>query len=676
MPTCFLQALPLTNPLQVAPQPQQNLRPLGELTCVYLFVSHQRVPQLELPITLSYESNGKRYPMRKLAYRYTMTGEVCPFDIYTLPALLSLGSLSADLKKLALSVMAAPASSATGTAAAGAAGTAATRRTVPTLPLEVSLAGEGQSLGTVDFVLVDSDKSSTNHEDYYFKYLERWLSFFDYIISFNEVGLFASQQMVRFADINALLDQYCGSSEQPSRSRILAIAEKASAPLMRLNTKLRKNLINTRKLMPVERVNAMDGKCLEYLLRLEGNSIKEKAQKNKMRILGLTKEETYNLLENRVLKDFLVRCSQKSAQYLLDIKEQSRNKSQLSHSQVERQMKVFKQRCQDLAFKSPLESVPRQSSLPKPNFVLQKDPDYKKIWQMYLDLLHEKRDLDKNLYCQQYLFQDICDLMVNAALCSLCTDKELTASFAFEMKTISKSFVVIEREQLNGHRMRSGCNAGPFFIEGKQASYSLEVISFGSERYQKLHMLCSQTGLKAHALNAPSYLLLEPVLKLGELHQVRPSAHPIVLVPLYSMHALVGAQSDLARLENMLNKSLPRGPAPSAPPLQRITQSGMRGLKELRSRVQLFPCTIVSATQHLELECMSLSPMGLTRRALTESSLKLAAQWASQSTIERSTHPLYFVSALSVRPDDWPHSLLNLKLMISAIINDLTHSES
>lgn len=761
MMTYFLSALPLYADLENrAASRAQSLRPLGELTCVYLFARHVSSPKIELPVTLSYEHHGESFKVNKFAYRYTIAEQDSPFDVYTLPALISINSLSIGLKKLAYEAMSkaataiaatAPSSSsapaatgaipsaipsaipmasaipaaipgvadsATATATAStsdADDTAATSaivtgagRAVPSLRLRVSV--EGEFLGEVDFVLVDSDSKSPNFEEYYFKYLERWLSFFDYLINYNHVGLYSSQNILRFAYLNNLLNQYCGSAEQPSRSRILAIAERASAPLSRIANKLRKSLINTRKLMPVERVNAMDGKCLEYLLRLEGDTLKEKAQKNKMRILGLTKEETYNLLENRVLKDFLVRCSNKSTQYLLDIKEQSRNNPQLSNSLIEKQMKIFKQRCLDLATKSPLEIVPRQGSLPKPNFVLQKDPDYKKIWKMYLDLIHEKRDLDKNLYCQQYLFQDICDLLTNAALCSLCEDDELTQCFSLKVKTIAKSFAFIEREQINGHRLRSGCNAGPFLISSPQGSFSLEVLSFGSQRRDPLQALKGYEGV-VQTLGAPSYLLIQPVLTLGQLHQEK-RVNKVALVPLYSLHALLSDKTVLEQLvreqSNELLKLKSLDGFKSAP---RVA-SGVKVLSQAPSRnvgifvdddfssattsyfsnqqrshprcevkVQLYPCTLVSCTRHYALQESYLfrsqeQDSYLKNEIVSISDVLLGHTLESAGLKVHELCPACFVSALSVRPDEWLHGLHSIKLMLLSILNKIACHEN
>ena len=283
----------------------------GAVTCAYLMLPPATLGQSnsgELPLTLCYEQDGQSYQFKKNAFIYAYAGADLNIAIYTLPSLIAVSSLPYKLQKSMQQTLltAEPAQS-------------SSTSTSVTLPL--SILYDGQSIGTIDFVLVSTDKDVPNSEEHYFQYLERWLAFFDYLINYNQTSDFSDVRMVRFADLNRLIRQYCDNDEKISRSRILAIAEKASEPLSRIASKLRKSLINTRKLLPVERINAMDGKCLEYLLRLEGDTLREKAQKNKMRFLGLAKEETYNLLENRVLKDFLERCITKSTQYIIEIQD-------------------------------------------------------------------------------------------------------------------------------------------------------------------------------------------------------------------------------------------------------------------------------------------------------------------------------------------------------------------
>ena len=670
----------------------------GAVTCAYLMLPTANRAQsnsFELPLTLCYEQDGHSYQFKKKAFIYAYAGEELNIAIYTLPSLIAVSSLPYNLQKIVQQTLLTAEQSTPNTTSG------------PQCTLPLSVLYGGQSIGNIDFVLVSSDKNAPNSEEHYFQYLERWLAFFDYIINYNQTSDFSDVQMVRFANINELIYQYCGNDEQISRSRILAIAEKASEPLSRIASKLRKSLINTRKLLPVERINAMDGKCLEYLLRLEGNTLREKAQKNKMRFLGLAKEETYNLLENRVLKDFLERCITKSTQYILEIKNKSNNNHALANSTITRQINVFKQRCQDLSLKSPLVTVPRQPSLPKPNFVLQKDPDYKKIWQMYLDLIHEKRDLDKTLYCQQNLFQDICDLLINAALCNLADKSPWPLQYGYQFNTISKSYVHISREQLNGHRLKLGCEAGPFLIQSSNAVYTVEVIAFGSEKLNSMGIGLSNpiVQLWPHVTQqlmptAPSFLLFTKVSSIQDLSE--PVQH--VLVPLYPMHCALRDESERDSLlhklpdmfKDLLGNKAPNAPAIPIYPCFLVSTEQFWDLKELknlsvprvtnmtsyRSKEPTYEINTINASSALAFCASKRQDQAQADQQIygagtyRNTGIKVIAGTNNRTLTRNKVCPSCFMSAITVSPDEWMHCLKSLELMISSIINDITTQES
>lgn len=670
----FISDLPLL-PASVSDTPPLNpsgsINPAdthgGDVSCVYLFYSapdalsqrlqhpHAR-PAHEINVVLHHTLDGQTYQIKKKAFLYAP--ESNGYSIYTLPALLHFSSLPIALQQLVLESTSATSntsnSASTSTSASSDADTADDAATDTNtdvgavsnsskVRLHFSICIERlgvveQELGTADFVIVTADKKSANPEDHYFEYLERWLAFFDYLIRTNQVGEFSSNQLVRFSELNKMIRAYCGEGEQITRSRILEIAENAAQPLRRLENKLRKSLLNTRKMLPVERINELDGKCIDYILRLEGNTLREKAQKNKMRLLGLAKEETYNLLENRVLKDFLERCINKSTQYIKEITEYSNADKVQANSSLMRQMKVFKQRCQDLSTKTPLSTVPRQTTLPKPNFVLQKDPDYKKIWRMYLDLIHEKRDLDQTLYCQQNLFQDICDVMLNAVLCDLCEQRMFTKSKEFTISTISKSYVDISLDQLNGHRIKLGCEAGPFLVQNYHATFIAEVITNGSNKLEYLQSLYRQDTNK-DLIAAPAYVLFTTATSPQNAFRGGQQHH--IIMPFFSLHCAFNTKQEQERLEQRISKELAK----------------VRG----DSKVPMFPCFIISTHGTLKDANSYAATAATTAMAEQE-------QFTSHRTLSGQ---IYFVTKLSLQPRFWLHNHKNLANILSGVIGTI-----
>lgn len=574
----YLSSLPLVSTNTKDKSSVKNLKALGALTCVYLIIEEDgedetqelfaRVKRNQMSVILSYhgqiQGEDISLELERPTFAYALPEDNSPESqrgvaIYTLPALVHHSSLPIKLRDH----LAAQEQSCKDQLnrqrkdeidLSGRSSTEYLWWQHPiSLPFEVKFKlGFGQkplTLGQIDCVVVTSE----SNEDSYFNYLEPTLYFFDFLISSHTKSDFTDDKLISYNELYKLLVRYCSEDVPQKRSLILSIAQKAPAVLRRLEPKLRKSLINTRKLLPVERINELDGKCLEYLLRLEGNTLREKAQKNKMRILGLAKEESYNLLENRVLKDFLERCIDKSKQYLKDEDDFANQQKALSNRDNILTMQRFKQRCSELSANAPLSLVHRQITLPKPNFVLQKDHDYKQIWGMYLDLIREKRALDQSLICQQNLYQDVCELLVNVALCHLCgitsSNIDVLKSAQFTLRALCSSNLYLSSEQRNGHRIKLGSAAGPFLIKGQGSrSYCLEIVSLGSELTSTVHHMWRQ--LQKFSFNqllatAPCYLMLTQVQTSKERNQ----ATRQVFIPIFTIHNLVelGAINEMHR---------------------------------------------------------------------------------------------------------------------------------
>ena len=336
-----------------------------------------------------------------------------------------------------------------------------------------------------------------------FSYLLEWLTFFDYIIESNKSFNSFSQNIVRFVYLKKIIQRFCGDQNTPIRSKILEIMENTSKTIDALEFKLRKNLTRTRDLMPVERINELDAKCLLSLLKIEGRTIRDKARSNNMKLLGIKKVESYNMLENRVLKDFLYRCNNEINRYFSDDKKYSRN----INSSTTSQLKLFKSKCLALFNNPNLADTPRQISLPKPNFVLQQNIYYKKIWHYYLDLVNSKKDIQKTMLWQQNLFQDVADMLLNVAITDMVgKDPQGTGVY---IKAITRSYTDISREILgNSHRLKSSCNAGPFILSKLGKLYSVEIISNSSllnnfENYSDMSELFS--------IGAPTYIIFNEI---------------------------------------------------------------------------------------------------------------------------------------------------------------------
>lgn len=631
----FLSSLPLVSTTAPAARSDRNLAALGALTCAYLIVKDdgtaktqavlERCARNQLNVSLHYQGqvDGEEieFALERPTYLYALSDEERNSAIFTLPALVHYSSLPLKLREHLAQEEIKPLQDIK--AQQELLGTAAPKYVWWQHPLTLNFSAAlkldssaSVPLGQLDCVIVTSEGNEAN----YFNYLEPTLYFFDFLLAHHSKGEFTDEKLVSYKELYQLLEQYCsGDENKRKRSLILDIAQKAPAILRRLAPKLRKSLLNTRKLLPVERVNELDGKCLEYLLRLEGDNLREKAQKNKMRILGLTKVETYNLLENRVLKDFLERCITKVGQYQREELDFVSQHKQLTNQVLDKTLAHFKQRCADLSQNSFLATVNRQRTLPKPNFVLQKDHDYKQIWNMYLALIREKRALDQSLVCQQNLYQDVCEILLNAALCHLATQDNAR----FTLRALYQSNLCISLEQRNGHRVKLGGAAGPFLIQSGSGRFSLEVVSLGSTQTPLLHQQWYQLqGSASERLSpapeqlqatAPCYLVLTPVQSFRERNQtVAP-----VIVPIFTIHSLTPA-SQLDHVQRQLMAQVPH-----------------------RSNAALIPYFLVSTLESAQ-RCPHNRKLGQA-----------------------------YLSLISVQPEQWLESLQHLEHTLTSIITEV-----
>lgn len=410
--------------------------------------------------------------------------------------------------------------------------------------------GLGNLNGSVSCVIQDINNTSLTkanfvilREEKEYEYLENWLAFFDYLLNRNHKQNANDYNIVRFKNVPQYIAEFCGNDETFVRSMILEIIENTSTVLNRISTKIRKNLIHNRTEMRLEKINQLDARCLLNLLKLEGNTIREKAEKNKGKLLGINKQENYNLLENRVLKDFLYRCIDKCRIYQKNLENSLRAKETKiqSNSYIFNSVGIFKNKCDTLLKNNQLADVPRQTTLPTPNFVLQKDVNYKVIWKYYLALLNSKKEVESLINKQHNLFQDIIDLMINACLCTLATDNANNKNFS--IRTICKSYLDISREQIEGHRVKLGSSAGPFIVDKKDSnsSYIVELINVGSKKYSYINKLLDNDFI------APTYLVFTPISSNDDSVEKK-----IRFIPIYSYHVLLNDEVFLSQLKRSI----------------------------------------------------------------------------------------------------------------------------
>lgn len=156
---------------------------------------------------------------------------------------------------------------------------------------------------------------------------------------------------------------------------IVRIALDCSMFLERICERPRRILRRERQPERLDRVQQMDDACIRWFVRQPGRTILEKAGP-RQRVLSVVRLETADTPENRIVRDFLERCLRASHVY---VRENTRRQSSYRVQTVRR----FRNRLVQWIRRSDIAQVPLPDGVPKPNYVLQFDERYSRIWYWY-----------------------------------------------------------------------------------------------------------------------------------------------------------------------------------------------------------------------------------------------------------------------------------------------------
>lgn len=169
---------------------------------------------------------------------------------------------------------------------------------------------------------------------------------------------------------------------------IVRAALACDGTLSEIRRDFRKILSRERRETPLNKVTQLDTTCMARLGTRPGKTLAEKAG-SAQRILAIVKRENFNVLENRVLKDFLHRAMRLCDDYLREFGRGARESDKNL-----RRVEAFQRLCAAVAAESALSAVPANRGLPRPNYVLQQNPHYSQIWRFYKEFLAQTQLLE------------------------------------------------------------------------------------------------------------------------------------------------------------------------------------------------------------------------------------------------------------------------------------------
>jgi hypothetical protein len=233
------------------------------------------------------------------------------------------------------------------------------------------------------------------------------------------------------------LDRLSESGE-PRRALIVEIAERIGPTIVDRARRLRRVHLRRREMVPIHRVQRLDEASLRWYIRRPGRTLEEKLG-HRQEIMSVAGHETFDTLENRVLKDFLQRCIRAANRYGRRFQNDSRRSERVLLVQR------FARACEEALRVPELESVQRLPRDVRPNHVLQSDPRYREIWHGY----------------QKLIRNDVCRLLLGAAASQLTRSARDRSSGISEL---TRAPFYVELESRRGGRLARGWEPGPFVI--------------------------------------------------------------------------------------------------------------------------------------------------------------------------------------------------------------------
>ncbi len=164
--------------------------------------------------------------------------------------------------------------------------------------------------------------------------------------------------------------------DKPRSTLITYIATHCIEEVRNISSGLRRTLSRERVSTPIGKVQQLDTHCMRWLMRQPGRDFAEKGGV-RQRVMSVVRREQYDTLENRVFKDFLIRAENLADSYLEELK------THFANHKVYLAVKRFRTVCQAALSNSEMDSISSLTTFTHPNYVLQQDNRYSKIWDAY-----------------------------------------------------------------------------------------------------------------------------------------------------------------------------------------------------------------------------------------------------------------------------------------------------
>lgn len=287
-----------------------------------------------------------------------------------------------------------------------------------------------------------------------------WSQFFDDLTDAMRTGD-VYDDGIQWPWLLGLLDEL-SEVREPRMALIVKIAQDLRRRLPEIVFGIRRILLRERELIPMHRVQESDIGCLRWYVRQPGRTAAEKAGA-RQRLLAVVRRETFDTLENRVLKEFIRLCRREAFRYAQDVVSSDPRFQSASRAKL---VRSFREDCRECLRDPMLDAIKKPGAGIAPNNVLLNDPRYRQVWSWYLQLLRHEEEQDRVWDWQSRMWADVVRIMAGAALELWRTDEgNRVSSTGLICRALLDSGLRIAPEQRLGCRIEPGSEPGPFLIE-------------------------------------------------------------------------------------------------------------------------------------------------------------------------------------------------------------------
>ena len=280
----------------------------------------------------------------------------------------------------------------------------------------------------------------------------------------------------------------------PQMDTIVLQARSLVRTLQELDRSPRRILRRTHQQLPVSRVQELDRRSMGWLVRQPGETLAERAG-DQQRILAVAREENFDTLENRVLRAYAELARQVARDYC--------ERNSLSKASPRYRL-VFEYGagCRRLARSLADRGVRIAEAGVSPNFVLQQNPRYQKIWDAWHELQKDRKKEDELWRWQGRSWEEFCALATMVALVSV-PGAEVIASAPLNFRD----------EQLHGSWVVQDNPLGVLYLpeQGLVVEVRYRMAHPGGHRADFAAPIWIRTGRINEALGSQSNIAVWPV---------------------------------------------------------------------------------------------------------------------------------------------------------------------